>query len=482
MLPQSEYLTLDATALAEGIRRQQFRCTDVTAAAIARAEAVNPAINAIVADNYEAALAQAALVDKNPALLQRSNFAGLPFLIKDLTAVAGLQQTNGSRLFAGFMATHNGAITQKYLDAGLFVLGKTNTPEFGVTLTTEPSANGITRNPWNLAYSTGGSSGGAAAAVAAGIVPVAHATDGGGSIRIPAACCGLFGLKPSRGLTAIEETLGECWSGMSVGHVVSQTVRDSAGFLDLIKLDTPGLFPQPPAPASFLQAALSAPRKLRIAVQTTHPFGEIVDPDCVTAVSNAAQLCAALGHDVETITAPLDYQPVARAMSRLINLHVWQAVAPRLKALNKSLPASGLEASTLIMAENGSKTSADDYVQARDSLRMTELKMAEFHRRFDVIISPVLAKVPAKLGWLDMNSSDMQQYISRFKAYSGFTALYNGSGQPSMSVPLHRTADNLPVGVMFSAGWGNDALLLQLARQLEHTQPWPRYAKAMVVP
>ena len=141
MLPQSEYLTLDATALAEGIRRQQFRCTDVTAAAIARAEAVNPAINAIVADNYEAALAQAALVDKNPALLQRSNFAGLPFLIKDLTAVAGLQQTNGSRLFAGFMATHNGAITQKYLDAGLFVLGKTNTPEFGVTLTTEPSAN-----------------------------------------------------------------------------------------------------------------------------------------------------------------------------------------------------------------------------------------------------------------------------------------------------------------------------------------------------
>lgn len=475
ILQQSDYLSFDATALAEGIRRNQFRCTDVTAAAIERAESVNPKINAVVTENYEAALAQAALIDKTPALLQRSLFSGLPFLIKDLAAVAGLRQTSGSRLFEGFIANRNSTIAQRYLDAGLLVLGKTNTPEFGVTLTTEPVANGITRNPWNLDYSTGGSSGGAAAAVAAGIVPVAHATDGGGSIRIPAACCGLFGLKPSRGLTAIEDTLAECWSGMSVGHVVSQTVRDSAAFLDLVRLDTPNLFPVPPSPASFQVATRQAPRQLRIALQTAHPFGETVDGDCVTAVVQAGKLCESLGHTVEDIGLPLDYQPAVRAMSRMINLHVWQAVAPRLAELDITLLESGLESSTLVMAENGSKVLADDYVKARDTLRATEREMAQFHQQFDVIISPVLAKTPARLGWLNMNSNDMKQYINRFKAYSGFTALFNGTGQPSMSVPLHRTADNLPVGVMFSAAWGGDALLLQLAAQLEQAQPWLRY-------
>lgn len=479
MLSQPDYLNLDATALAEGIRRKHFRCTEVTAAAIERAERVNPKINAIVTANYEAALAQAALIDETPALLQRSQFSGLPFLIKDLTAVAGLRQTSGSQLFEGFVATHNAAITQKYLDAGLLILGKTNTPEFGVTLTTEPVANGITCNPWNLDYSTGGSSGGAAAAVAAGIVPVAHATDGGGSIRIPAACCGLFGLKPSRGLTAIEETLAECWSGMSVGHVVSQAVRDSAAFLDLVRLDTPALFPQPGSPASFHTAAQQTPGKLRIALQTAHPFGATVDADCVTAVIQAGKLCELLGHTVEQIALPVDYQPAVRAMSRMINLHVWQAVAPRLAALDIALLESGLESSTLVMAENGSKVLADEYVQARDTLRATEREMARFHQRFDVIISPVLAKTPARVGWLNMNSNDMKQYINRFKAYSGFTALYNGTGQPSMSMPLHRTADNLPVGVMFSAAWGEDTLLLQLATQLEQAQPWPRYCPTL---
>ncbi len=475
MLSQSDYLALDATALAEGIRRHQFRCSDVTAAAIERAEAVNPRINAIVTQNYELALAQAACVDATPELLQRSSLSGLPFLIKDLTAVAGLRQTSGSRLFEGFTATNNAAIVQKYLDAGLIVMGKTNTPEFGLTLTTEPVSNGITRNPWNLGYSTGGSSGGAAAAVAAGILPVAHATDGGGSIRIPAACCGLFGLKPSRGLTAIEDSLADCWSGMSVGHVVSQTVRDSAAFLDLIKLGTPLLFSKPPAAASFQTTALQAPRQLRIALQTTHPFGESIDTDCIAAVLAAGKLCSLLGHSVEKIGLPLDYRDLARAMSRMINLHVWQATAPRLAEKQLTVNSGALERSTSIMAENGRALLASNYVEAWDSLRRAEQEMERFHTRFDVIISPVLAKIPARIGWLDMNSADMHEYSNRFKAYSGFTSLYNGTGQPSMSVPLYRTQEHIPVGVMFSAAWGADALLLQLATQLEQAQPWPRY-------
>lgn len=476
MLSQSDYLALDACALAAGIRRQEYRCIDVMNCAIERAQLVNPQINAIVSDNFDVARAQAQFIDDNPQLLDRSKLAGLPFLIKDLAAVAGLPQSSGSQLYAGFTANHNANIVQRYLDSGLLVLGKTNTPEFGVTLTTEPVANGITRNPWNLDYSTGGSSGGAAAAVAAGIIPAAHATDGGGSIRIPASCCGLFGLKPSRGLTVIEDNLGDCWSGMSVGHVVSQTVRDSAAFLDLVKLQSPQMFPRPQAPVSFLDECQQLPGKLRIAVQTTHPFGEAVDADCVDAVVNAAQLCASLGHEIEEIKAPLDYAPVVRAMSRIINVHVWQAVAPRLTALNCSLQESALEASTRVMAEAGRTISADEYIAARSTLRASEIEMAQFHEKFAIILSPVLAKAPAPIGWLNMNSADMGQYISRFKAYSGFTALLNGTGQPSMSVPLHRTAPGLPVGVMFSAAWGADNLLLQLAWQLEQAQPWPRYA------
>lgn len=475
MLDVDTYLQLDATALAAGIRAGEFSCADVTTCAIQRAEAVNPDINAIIAENYDSALAQAQSIDKDPALLNCSPMAGLPFPIKDLTAVAGLPHGNGSRLFAGNIASANAPIAQRYLDAGLLVLGKTSTPEFGVTLTTEPVATGITRNPWNLSFSTGGSSGGAAAAVAAGIVPVAHASDGGGSIRIPASCCGLFGLKPSRGLTVIENKLGDCWSGMSVGHVVSQTVRDSAAFLDLIRLQHPTLFPLPSNDGAFRLLAQQTPPTLRIAIQTSHPLGEEVDSDCLRAVRDTAALCETLGHTVEDIDTPMDYKDAVRAMGRIINLHVWQAVAPRLETMNLSLQNSNLESSTRIMAEAGSKVLADDYVLARDTLRQAELHMARFHQQFDVVISPVLAKAPAALGWLDMNSSNMSEYINRFKAYSGFTALFNGTGQPSMSVPMHRTATNLPVGVMVTGAWGQDALLLQLAAQLEQARPWVRF-------
>jgi amidase len=241
MLSTQDYLALDAVALGNGISRGEFSAFEVTQCAIDRAREVNPSLNAIVYEDYEAALELAASPNENNSSL----LAGVPFLIKDLSPAAGLPVTFGSALFKGFIAKSNAKIVQRYVDAGLTILGKTNTPEWGLTLTTEPVLTGACRNPWHLEHSTGGSSGGAAAAVAAGIVPAAHASDGGGSIRIPAANCGLFGLKPSRGLTTIEGTLAECWSGLSVGHVVSQTVRDSAAFLDLISLRGNGLFANP---------------------------------------------------------------------------------------------------------------------------------------------------------------------------------------------------------------------------------------------
>jgi Asp-tRNA(Asn)/Glu-tRNA(Gln) amidotransferase A subunit family amidase len=356
------------------------------------------------------------------------------------------------------------------------VLGKTNTPEFGLTLTTEPVANGATKNPWNLDVSTGGSSGGAAAAVASGILPVAHATDGGGSIRIPAANCGLVGLKPSRGLTTIEDELAGCWSGMSVGHVVSQTVRDSAAFLDIINLSQAHLFPRPNSPQSFLSAIEREPKTLTVGIQLNHPMGQQIHSDCADGVNAVANYLTELGHSVRAIDHPVDYKSATSATGKIINIHIYQTVKKRLVELGLTIESSPLESSTKLMAAIGSKISADDYINALDSLKRAEHVMGEFHKTCDIIISPVLSMPPAPLGWLDMNSDDLAEYGDRYKRYSGFTALYNATGQPSLSLPLHLNSQGLPIGVMFTASWGEDALLLQLARQLEIAYPWARRA------
>jgi len=445
-------------------------------AAIDRANTVNPSLNAILSSNYEQAMSQAQAFDQNPAIYQQSLLAGLPFLIKDLAPVNGLVTSFGSRLYEGEISQQNSNIVHRYIDAGLIVLGKTNTPEFGLTLTTEPVANGATKNPWDLTVSTGGSSGGAAAAVASGIIPVAHATDGGGSIRIPAANCGLVGLKPSRGLTTVEDEMAGCWSGMSVGHVVSQTVRDSAAFLDIITLSKPHLFPRPNFPDSFLSELNTELKPLTVGIQLTHPLGQQVHSDCVDAVNAAARQLEELGHCVREINHPVDYKKVTSATGKVINVHVYQTVKKRLLELGLTIESSQLESSSKVMAAIGSKISADDYISAIDTLKQAERLMDEFHQSCDIIVSPVLSMPSAPLGWLNMNSDDLAEYGDKYKRYSGFTALYNATGQPSLSLPLHQTSQGLPIGVMLTAGWGMDALLLQLARQLETAYSWPRRA------
>ena len=478
MLTQQEYLALDATAMSRGLKNGDFTSPELINLAIEQARRVNPTLNAITGECYEQAKLNAA--DKGRTKNRHSAVAGLPFLIKDLSPLAGLRQSNGSRLYQGFIPNHSAAIVQQYLDAGLIVLGKTNTPEFGLTLTTEPVANGATSNPWNQDYSTGGSSGGAAAAVAAGIVPVAHATDGGGSIRIPAACCGLFGLKPSRGLTSIDNELGDCWSGMSVGHVVSRSVRDSALFLDVITLKQAELFPKPATPVRFATVIDTPPRSLKIALQIQHPFGKPIDPECLQAIEDTAQLCESLGHQIEPVEHPADYKAATRAMNTLVCIHTHQNVKKRLDELDTDIETADLETSTRQMAQMGAQFSATDYLRARDTLNATAGKMQKFHSRYDVLLSPVLTKQTARLRWLNMNASDLNNYGGRYRSYSGFTALYNGTGQPSASLPMRIGANGLPVGVMATAAWGGDALLLQFARQLEEARPWPLLAPMAV--
>ena len=475
MLNENDYVEMDALALAEGLQRGDFSRAEVVEAAIRRAESRNPALNAINLPLYEQALDAARALDGAGEL--PGPLAGIPFLVKDLDNLKGAKTSFGSELFKDYTARASAPVVKRYEAAGLTMLGKTNTPEFGLTLTTEPVANGPSRNPWNTEYSTGGSSGGAAGAVAAGMVPVAQASDGGGSIRIPASCCGLFGLKPSRGLTEVGTVQSENWSGMAVEHVVSKSVRDSAAFLDLITLPAAqNLFPRPEMPASFLTAHEQDCPPLRIGIQDSHPMGEKLDADCVAAVHSAAKLCEDLGHKVEDFEHPLDYESLGAAMGRIVCVHVWQAISRGMRHFGIELDAVPVERSTRFMAGRGAETTAAEYLAARDQLRLAELVMARSHRSIDVIISPVLARTTARLGWLDMNSEDQREYINRFRQYSGFTAIYNGTGQPSMSVPLHRTETGLPTGVMFTASWGKDLLLLQLASQLEKATPWPQIA------
>ena len=473
MLTLADYQGLDTLSLSKGLRNREFTSLELVDTAAALVEEFNPQLNAIVSLDLQRARDSAREIS---VASEDSLFRGVPFLIKDLSALAGMPQGMGSRAFNGYSPQQNSALVQRFVDAGLVMLGKTNTPENGLTLTTEPVSAGACRNPWNTAYSTGGSSGGAAAAVAAGIVPCAHASDGGGSIRIPASCCGLFGLKPSRGLTVIDESLTANWSGMSVGLVVSRTVRDTAAYLKLCSLSRPGQFPLP-AIDQAVEPGQPHAEKLRVAFMENHPFGLTVDGSCRATANRAAELCMNRGHQVEPVAAlPVDMRACVKSINVLVSLHTYQVFSRRARESGTAMEELPLESSTLAMAKAGAAITGDHYVEARDQLRLAELEIAAFFKEFDCLLSPVLAMPTAQLGWLDMNSTDLAEYGRRYREYSGFTAIMNGLGLPSMSVPIQADPAGLPVGAMFSAGWGRDQLLLTLAAQLEQQNPWPRIA------
>lgn len=461
--------TEDALGLAELVRKRQVSPLELLEAAIARAEALNPRYNFMAQKLYDYGR------ERIRAGLPQGPFTGVPWLIKDLnTHIAGQRTGQGSRFYADFRATQTSELVRRYEKAGLVIFGKTTTPEFGLTGTTESVAYGATRNPWNPAHIAGGSSGGAAAAVAAGVLPAAHATDGGGSIRIPASCCGLFGLKPSRGRVPMGPSRTEGWGGMSTHHAVTWSVRDSAALLDATHGLEPGSRYGAPAPAEgFLAQVGRKPGRLRVALMLSPPAGSPVDPECIEATRAAARLCESLGHHVEDAAPRIDAAAFGMASFVLIGASVAADVQDRAKALGVTPGPELLEPMTLGFVGFGNQTKGMDFARANNTMQAIATEVAAFMERYDVILSPTLAAPPLPIGTINLSPGvDFQTWGQRAGAFAPFTGVFNGTGQPSMSVPLGMSKAGLPIGVQFTGRYAAEDLLFRLAAQLEDAAPW----------
>ncbi|WDE09167.1 amidase [Thalassomonas viridans] len=484
-----EYHQYDGLGLAELVRTKQVTARELLTEAIRRAEIVNPKINAI--NNFLFELAQQSLNH-----LPEGIFTGVPFLLKDLFSdVQGVITSNGSKAYNNYLPPKDSELVSRYKASGVNIFGKTNTPEFGLMGITEPEAFGPTRNPWNTSLTSGGSSGGSAAAVAARIVPLASGGDGGGSIRIPAAHCGLFGLKPSRGRTP--DVGGEHWDGASCEHVLSLSVRDSAAMLDQIQ--GPGIgapYVIKPPELSYL-AVLDTPLKqLRIAFTTQAPYGGTVALECIRAVEHSAALLADLGHHVEEKTPDFNGDMLLNSYLTMYFGHTAADIVD-LKRLLGAEAVKDLEDNTRFLALMGQCLSASDYVSAKRDWFAIKQQMDLFHQDYDLLMTPTTACPPVAVGSLAMSGIKKMQTRLAVAAGAGmaglckkvllditkdearknldktpFTQLANLTGQPAMSVPLYWSEDNLPIGIQFVAPYGDETTLFKLAAQLEQAQPW----------
>ena len=464
-----ELAFLDATAQAELVRRKEVTPAELVTAAIARIERLNPELNAVITPLYEQAIDAATRVPTDAA------FAGVPFLLKDLLAECrGTPLTEGSAFLAGhYVSPHDSELVRRYKRAGLIILGKTNTPEFGLMPTTEPRQHGPTRNPWDTSRTAGGSSGGSAAAVAAGMVAAAHANDGGGSIRVPAACCGVVGLKPTRGRNTLGPDYGDAAGGLLCEHVVTRTLRDSAAILDATAGPAPGdpYWPAPPE-RGYAEEIGRDPGRLRIALGTLPLTGVPAHSDCVDAVEAAAHLCEELGHEIEEASPTIDNELLFKAFGSVwIGFLCW-SVKDWARRTGRTPKEEHLEPATWRMYLSGQKQSAGDYLLAVQDLQRISRDVARFFGHHDVWLTPTLAQPPAPLGYFDYTPETRSQHIARLGEYTGFTLIANATGRPAVSLPLHWNDDDLPIGVQLTGRYGDEAMLIRLAAQLEQARPW----------
>jgi amidase len=482
-----EYRRFDAVGLAGLVARREVSPAELLEVAIERTEQVDGRLNAIAYPMYDIARKRSSAELTGP-------FAGVPFLIKDLKQhYAGLPTQGGSRALRDHVAEVHSEVVQRWLDAGLVIFGKTSTPEFGTKAVTEPQAGGPTRNPWHLGHTPGGSSGGTAAAVAAGIVPVAGASDGGGSIRIPAACCGLVGLKPGRGLVPAGPDHAESLHGAATDGVISRTVRDTAAMLDVLtaRPDLGGPYLAARPDTSYADLAQRDPGTLRIGYLTTSPMGTAVHSEAIAAVDNAATLLGKLGHDVTPAELDLDGRQLAQDF-----LTMWAAQAAATVATiqrDHNADLKDFELDTRLLAASARSVRAPEYVAAHARWNTYSRALAAFHQTYDLLLTPALAGPPVRIGELD--APPLVRYagsallrlglvgqFAKTRIWSDtivanlapvpFTQLANITGRPAISLPLHRTAQGLPLGVQFVGGLGSEPVLLALATQLETERPW----------
>jgi amidase len=459
---------LDATALAGLVSQKMVKATELVEASLERVERLNPTLNAVVTPMYEQALAAA------KADAPRGPFSGVPFLLKDLVAsYGGVPFTHGSAFLRDYIPKHDSELVVRLRKAGLIIIGKTNTSEFGILPTTEPSLHGPTRNPWDIDRTSGGSSGGSAAAVAAGLVPMAHANDSGGSIRIPASCCAVFGLKPTRARNPLGPDFGDVMSGLVAEHALTRSVRDSAALLDATSgadVGDPYCAPAPRRP--FLQEVGEPPVRLRVAVSTKANNGAPIHQDCIDAVEDAAALCADLGHQVTDAAPPVNAELMGEALTT-VQLAACTSTIDRLSRVTARTPTRDqFEPLTWALYELGRRRTASEYLLALDMLQKIARDVARFFENYDLWLTPTLSEPPVPLGTFASPNDNPAQGLLRAGAFAPFTSICNITGQPAMSLPLFWNANGLPVGVHFVGRFGDEATLFRLAAQLEIARPW----------
>ena len=485
----SEFSDYDGLGLAELVRQKQVKPIELVEEAIERVERLNPRLNAVVAKMYDRARAAAG------GEIPGGPFAGVPFLLKDLFfAWAGAPLTNGSRFFKDCVPDHDAELVKRMKESGLIIVGKTNTPELGLTPFTEPELFGPARNPWNLDRTPGGSSGGSGAAVAARVVPMASASDGGGSIRIPAACCGVFGLKPTRARTPSGPDALEIRQGASSGHVITISVRDSAAMLDATagpEVGAPCHAPPPSRP--YLQEVGARPGRLRIAFTSSPLLGTYVHPDCAEAVERTAKLLENLGHDVEEASPDINGEEFAKAFLVMVAGETWADIEEGEAVVGRTAKPEDFEASTWLFALFGKRYTSAEFALAMRRLRAAGRQVGRFFETYDVLLTPTLAKPPIPVGSIQPKGAEaaIQKVLARLSAagvakilggldaaikqifeFVPYTPVFNVTGQPAMSVPLEWNDSGLPIGLHFVGRFGDEATLFRLAAQLEESRPW----------
>ncbi len=485
----SDYDKHDGLGLAQLVRRKEVKPSELVEEAINRIESFNPQINAVIHKMYDPAK-EAAERD-----LPDGAFRGVPFLLKDLVAAyAGVPMRGGSRFYNDFVPDHDSELVKRYKAAGVCILGKTNTPEYGLAPVTEPELFGPSNNPWDLTRTTGGSSGGSAAAVAAGMVPLAHGNDGGGSIRIPASCCGLFGLKPTRGRNPLGPDLGEVWQGMACDHVLTRSVRDSAAMLDATAgPDIGALYYATPPSRPFLDEVGENPGKLRIAF-TSKPFlPSVVHEDCIKSLEATVKLCQDLGHELVEAAPKIDGKAFARAFLTMVCGETRANIEEAEAFFGRKATFSDFEPSTWAVGLLGKQCTAAEFSRAIRLLQNSARQVGQFFENYDVLLTPTLAMPPVMTGALQPKGTEVlaMKILGRLNAgalinalagidaladkifeFVPYTSVFNATGQPAMSVPLYWNDEGLPIGMHFVGRYGDEATLFRLAGQLEQAKPW----------